>query len=389
MGKGKESIIRRHFGAVSPADKYLIWAVFGLAAFGVVAVYSAVGFLAETKSGGDTERFLLRHLGRVGLALLAMGAISLVDYRKLARIAKVALIFSLGLLAAVQFVGTMTGGARRWLELGPIGFQPSDLTKVALVLYVAVLLAQKQEYIKDFGRAFVPILTWIVVTVTMIGIEDLSSAVMVLAAALTMCFVARVSTLHLVSLSALGMLLATMLLLASPNRAARVESYLDLKIFPNTTEEEVFSASDEGYQAQQARIAFAMGGLTGVGPGKSTQRDFLPAPYNDFIFAIIAEEYGIVGALMLLLLFVILLSRGLLRVARNAPDPLGLFIAVGLSSMLALYGFVHAGVASGLLPVTGLPMPFVSYGGTSMLAAGVMVGILLNISRQIDRVPEE
>ncbi len=389
MGKGRESIIRRHFGATSPADKYLVWTVFGLAAFGIVAVYSAIGFLAETKSGGDTERFLLRHLGRVGLALVAMGVISLVDYRKLARIAKVALIFSLGLLAAVQFVGTMTGGAQRWLELGPIGFQPSDLTKVALVLYVAVLLAQKQEYIKDFGRAFVPILTWIIVTVTMIGIEDLSSAAMVLAATLTMCFVARVNTMHLVSLSALGVLLATMLLLASPNRAARVESYLGLKIFPNTTEEQVFSESDEGYQAQQARIAFAMGGLTGVGPGKSTQRDFLPAPYNDFIFAVIAEEYGIVGALALLFLFVVLLSRGLLRVARNAADPLGLFTAVGLSSMLALYGFVHAGVASGLLPVTGLPMPFVSYGGTSMLAAGVMVGILLNISRQTERIPEE
>jgi cell division protein FtsW len=127
-----------------------------------------------------------------------------------------------------------------------------------------------------------------------------------------------------------------------------------------------------------------MGGLTGVGPGKSIQRDFLPAPYNDFIFAIVAEEYGVLGALILLVLLVFLLFRGLLRIARYAPDPLGLFLAVGLSVMVTLYGFVHAGVASGLLPVTGLPMPFVSYGGTSMMASGLMIGVLLNISRQVE-----
>ena len=125
-----------------------------------------------------------------------------------------------------------------------------------------------------------------------------------------------------------------------------------------------------------------MGGVTGVGPGKSLQRDFLPAPYNDFIFAIIAEEYGMVGASLLLLVFVWLLGRGFLRVAKGAPDPLGLFLATGTDGVsVALYGFINAGVAVGLFPVTGLPMPFVSYGGTSLLATGAMVGILLNVSR--------
>jgi cell division protein FtsW len=161
-----------------------------------------------------------------------------------------------------------------------------------------------------------------------------------------------------------------------------VEAYLGVKLFDHTEEAQVFDHQDEGYQAQQARIAFAMGGFTGLGPGKSVQRDFLPAPYNDFIFAIVAEEYGVLGALLLLGLFVLLLFRGMLRVARHAPDPLGLFLAVGLTTMVVLFAFIHAGVASGLLPVTGLPMPFVSYGGTSMVATGVMVGILLNISRQ-------
>jgi cell division protein FtsW len=152
-------------------------------------------------------------------------------------------------------------------------------------------------------------------------------------------------------------------------------------VFGNTNQEEVFDTQAEGYQADQARIAFAMGGLTGVGPGKSIQRDFLPAPYNDFIFAIIAEEYGLIGATAILLLFVYLLLRGYLRIARGSPDPLGLFLATGLTTAIVLYGFVNAAVASGLFPVTGLAMPFVSYGGTSLVATGAMVGILLNISR--------
>jgi cell division protein FtsW len=178
--------------------------------------------------------------------------------------------------------------------------------------------------------------------------------------------------------------LAYMLLLASPGRAARVESFTGMKLFPNTVAEEVFSAQDEGYQAEQARIAIAAGGVFGVGPGKSIQRDFLPAPYNDFIYAIITEEYGMVGAFVLLGLFVLILFRGLLRVARHAPDPLGCFMAVGLVVMIALYGFIHAGVTARLLPVTGLPMPFVSFGGTNMAASGMMIGILLNISRQTE-----
>jgi cell division protein FtsW len=160
-----------------------------------------------------------------------------------------------------------------------------------------------------------------------------------------------------------------------------VEAFLGVKIFSHTEEAQVFSSQNEGYQAQQARIAFAMGGLAGLGPGKSVQRDFLPAPYNDFIFAIIAEEFGLLGALSILAVLMALLFRGFLRISRYAPDPLGFFLGVGLTSMLALYGFVHAGVSAGLFPVTGLPLPFVSYGGTSMLATGIMVGILLNISR--------
>ncbi|MGI9174350.1 MAG: FtsW/RodA/SpoVE family cell cycle protein [Rhodothermales bacterium] len=378
------SSIKTKLTSLPPADKYILWSVLVLSALGVVAVYSAVSFLAEAKSGGNTERFLLRHVVRIGLALGAMAVFSLIDYRKLARFSRIGLLFSIGLLLAVQIVGVSSGGASRWLRFGSFGFQPSDLAKVALVLYIGVLLVKKQRYITDLSRAFVPLLVWILATTLFIGMEDLSTATIVLASVLVMCFVGRVSLLHLSALPVAGVFLALLLLMASPERAARMEAYLGVKVFSNTEEADVFDEQAEGYQAQQARIAFAIGGWTGVGPGKSIQRDFLPAPYNDFIFAIIAEEYGIIIALGLLGLFALILVRGFFHIARDAPDPLGLFLAVGFTTMIALYGFIHAGVTCGLFPVTGLPMPFVSYGGTSMVATGVMVGILLNISRHCD-----
>ena len=368
-----------------PADKYVVWVVLALSATGVVAVYSAITYLAEVRAGVGPEQFLLQHLLRVGIALGVMGGVSLIDYRTLARYSRLALIGALGLLVAVKVMGLFTEGADRWLRIAGVGFQPSDVAQVALVFYVAVLLVQKQDYVKSFGRAFLPILVWVFATVVLIGIDNLSTAALLLGVVMLMCFVGRVSFFQLVGLGLMGAVLGFALVVNSPARAARVEAYVGMDLFDNTDTEQVMDRQGERYQAQQARMAFALGGLTGVGPGKSTQRDFLPAPYNDFIFAIIAEEYGILGALLLLSGFCLLLFRGYLRIARDAPDPLGLLLGVGFTTLIVTYGFVHAGVSCGLLPVTGLPMPFVSYGGTSLLANGAMVGVLLNISRQSTR----
>ena len=364
-----------------PADRAVIWAVLILSAVGVLAVYSAVSFLAETKSGGDTERFLFRHVLRVALALGAMGLFSLLDYRRLARFSKLALVGSMGLLVAVQVLGAVQGGAQRWLELGPISFQPSDLAKVALILHVAVLLARKQDYLGDLARGFVPLMVWIAPTILLIGMEDLSTAAVLSLTLGVMLFVGRVRLLHMGAVALAGVVLAVGFLATSPQRAARVEAWTGVELFASNDDAVAITSQDENYQADQARIAIAMGGLTGVGPGKSVQRDFLPAPYNDFILAIIAEEYGLIGALLVVFVFVWILGRGFLRVARGAPDPLGLFLATGLTTAVVLGGFVNAMVTCGLLPVTGLAMPFVSYGGTSMLATGAMVGVLLNVSR--------
>ena len=277
------------------------------------------------------------------------------------------------------------GGAVRAFSLGSLSLQPSDIARVALVLYISVLLVRKQEYIHSFQRAALPIFFWIIVTVALIGSEDVSTASLVLMAAIATCFIGRLRVVHLSGLGVACAVLALLMLANSPQRGARLESYLGINLFPGTDTTEVQSPQDEGFQARQARIAFAMGELTGRGPGKSVQRDFLPVPYSDFIFAIIGEEYGLVGALVLLGLFTVLLFRGYLRIARHAPDPLGLLVATGFTTIVALYGFVHTGVSVGILPVTGLPLPLVSYGGTNMIVTGAMVGILLNISRQLKR----
>lgn len=371
------------------ADKYVVWVVIGLAAMGVVAVYSAITYLAEVRAGTEPEQFLVRHLIRVGIAFGVMGIVSLIDYRTVARYSRLGLIGALLLLLAVKIAGSFSAGSDRWLEIAGFGFQPSDLARVALVFYVAVLLVKKQEYVKSFSHAFLPILVWVFGTILLIGIDDLSTSAVLLLAIMLMCFVGRVSALQIGGLGLIGVVLAGALIVTSPHRAARLEAYLGVNLFDETTTEHVMDPHEERYQAQQARIAFAVGGITGIGPGKSIQRDFLPAPYNDFIFAIVAEEYGILGALVLLFGFCVLLFRGYLRIARDAPDPLGLVLAVGFTTLIVVYGFVHAAVSCGLLPVTGLPMPFVSYGGTSMVANGIMVGVLLNISRQADPSTDE
>lgn len=373
--------LRRKVTGRAPADKYVLWVVLALSAVGVVAVYSAITYMAEVRAGTEPVHFLVRHLIRLGIALGAMGVVSLIDYRTIARYSRIALVGALLLLVAVKVTGLFSEGADRWLQVAGIGFQPSELARVALIFYAAVLLVQKQDYVKSFARTFLPILVWVFLTVGLIGLDDLSTAAVLLLAVLLMCFVGRVSTMQIAGLGLLGAMMAFMLIATSPDRAARLEAYLEMDVFASADPEHVMDSQGERYQSQQARMAFAMGGFTGVGPGKSVQRDFLPAPYNDFIFAIIAEEYGLIGALFLLFGFCILLFRGYLRIARNAPDPLGLILAVGLTTLLVTYGFVHAAVACGLLPVTGLPMPFVSYGGTSLLANGIMAGVLLNISR--------
>ena len=331
------------------ADRAVIFAILALSAAGVLAVYSAVSFLAETKSGGDTEKAsLFRHLIRVALALGVAGFFSLVNYRRLASWSKPAMIGALGLLVAVQVLGAVTNGAQR------AGWSRADLVPAVRHRQGGPHPArgraagQKQEYISDLKRGFVPLLIWIAPTVLLIGMEDLSTAAVLSMTMGAMLFVGRVRVLHMAVVALAGVVLAVGLPGVEPAAGGPAGGVDGIELFAGNNETIAIDGQDENYQADQARIAIAMGGLTGVGPGKSVQRDFLPAPYNDFILAIVAEEYGLIGAFLVLGVFVWILGRGFLRVARGAPDPLGLFLALGMTTAVVLGGFVNAMVTCGL-----------------------------------------
>lgn len=359
------------------SDRVLLVSVVMLMVFGILAVYSSIAYFAES-SHTTAGNLVVDHVMKVGIAFLAMLIFSKIDYHHLARFSRMAVVLSWGLLIAVMIYGTEVFGARRSINIVGFSFQPASFASLALLIHISVLIDRKQEYIKDFKRAFMPIMFWVIITCGLIGIEDFSSAAVLLFLSLLIMFIGRISVIQLGTLVLIGLIGATALIVQSPERQSRIEQYVNQVVDINSQEFNI----GEGYQAQQAHIAIAQGEVLGVGIGKSTQRDFLPAPYNDFIFAIIAEEYGLVGSVSLILLFTLIFFRGIGKIAKNAPDTMGMLIAVGCTLTIVLYGFINAGVASGLLPVTGLPMPFVSYGGTSILFSGLMVGILMNISKQ-------
>lgn len=358
------------------SDRVLLVSVILLMMFGALAVYSSIAYFAQ---GHNTTAgsLVTGHIFKLGIAFFVILVVSKIEYSNIAKFSKFGVLISWLLLIAVMIHGELVFGARRSLSVAGFSFQPSSLAAVTLILHLAVLLCKKQEYIKDFKNSFLPIMIWVSITCLLIALEDFSTAALLMGICLCMMFVGRMSTLQLSAVVLIGLIGGSTLIMASGERQSRVEQYIE-----QITEikNESFESS-AGYQAQQAHIAIAQGEIFGVGIGKSTQRDFLPAPYNDFIFAIIAEEYGMVGSFGIILVFCIILIRGIAHIARNARDLLGTLIALGATLMITLYGFVNAAVATGLFPVTGLPMPFVSYGGTSMLFTGLMVGLLLNISK--------
>lgn len=360
------------------SDRVLLVVIIMLMMIGLLAIYSAIAFFAETKHT-TAGHLILIHMVKLGIAVVALLFFSKIDYHLVARFSKIALLLSWLFLIIVIAFGIQKFGAKRELVLGPFSFQPTSFAAASLLLYVASLLNQKQEYIKSFTRSFVPIMLWIIVTCGLIGIEDYSTSAILLMMCLILLFVGRMNIMHLMGLILVGALGSFILISHNPARMRRVTNYFDQVIHIKSNN----FARVNGYQAQQSQIAIARGEVFGVGMGKSSERYFLPAPYNDFIFSIITEEYGLIGATFILVLFTIILFRGFLHIAKNSKDMLGTLIAVGCTISISFYAFVNAAVAAGLFPVTGLPMPFISYGGTSMLFTACLVGVLLNISKKL------
>ncbi|MEX2641024.1 MAG: FtsW/RodA/SpoVE family cell cycle protein [Balneolales bacterium] len=364
-------------GSAAGSDRILLVCVIMLLMAGLLAVYSSIAYFAELKFT-TASNLIAGHIIKIFISFLVLLIFTKIDYHQIVRFSRLAVLLSWLFLIIVTLYGNEVFGARRSLNVGAFSFQPSSLAAVSLLVHVVVLITRKQEYIKDFMRSFVPVMIWVLITCALIGLEDFSSAAILLILCLIVMFVGRINVMHIAALMLLGVIGAGLLVMQTDQRQARISNYVDQVVHIKGDD----FVTGQGYQAQQAQIAMAQGQLFGVGMGKSSQRDFLPAPYNDFIFSIITEEYGLVGASFILLLYTLVLVRGIMFIARRAIDQTGALLAVACTLMIVMYGFVNAAVAAGLFPVTGLPMPMISYGGTNMLFSGVMIGILLNISKQ-------
>lgn len=350
----------------------VIWGiVLLLAVLSILVVYSATGTLAYRKMGGDTEVYLLKHSSLVILSLVVMWASHKIPYKYFARLSLVALWISVPLLAFTFFFGTNVNSASRWITIPIIdqAFQPSDLAKLALIAAVAGMLAKRQRNIRDFQHTFIPIMIWIGLICLLIALANMSTAVLLLATCLLLMFIGRVPMKFLLMVCCVGFLALTSAVFLGQRGGTFVSRV------------EAFVGDDEvPYQAKHSFIAIATGGIAGKGPGNSDQRNFLPHPYSDFIYAIIIEEYGLVGGGFVLFLYLALLYRGM-RVVAISTRPFGGLLSAGLSFALVIQAMVNMAVAVGLAPITGLPLPLLSMGGTSLLFTGISLGIILSISR--------
>ncbi|MFP4369038.1 MAG: putative lipid II flippase FtsW [Candidatus Kapaibacterium sp.] len=368
------SIISKRNGHI---DWFILLPVAGLMFFSLAFVYSASATIAEMRFG-MAEKLFWNHALRVFIGLLIMIGFAKIDYHFWQKISKPLIIFSILLLVFVLAGGSTIKGASRWINLGPISFQPSELAKFALVIHFAALFAIKRDVIKDLEKGFLPLILWTILICGLIALQpNFSNMMVIFIISLLMMFIGNTNLIHLGAASLAGLTAAGIYAVSAPYRMNRFLAFFG-------SDNGAVDIENVSYQLNQSLIALGNGGLLGVGPGQNRQSHlFLPESYGDFIFAIIGEEYGFIGVFFILAVFVFILWRGLL-IAKRAPDDFGYFLAAGIIITFAVYVFVNAGVNTGLLPTTGVPMPFISYGGTAVFIYAAAIGILLNISSHTD-----
>jgi cell division protein FtsW len=358
--------------ATGPVDPVLAAVVVALVGFGVVMVYSASAVQA-TVQYHDPQFFLKRQTVYAAAALALAWAASRVDYHRLYKLTYpvLALVGTLLLLCVIGF-GHSGGGAARWLSIGPVHVQPAEMAKLALVIWLAYSLAKKAEKVKTFTVGFLPHL--IVAGVFMLLClkqPDFGSAVVLLLLTFTMLFVAGAKVGYILGASILGAAAGAALVRFREYRYERYLAWLHMDEH----------RQDLAYQPFQSVMSFGSGGPTGLGLGRGLQTLYLPEAHTDFVAAIVGEELGFLGVASLCAAYFLLVSRGV-RAALRAPDDFGSFLAFGLSAMFGVQALVNLSVALAILPTKGLTLPFVSFGGSSLLVNAVAAGILLNVSRQ-------
>ena len=365
----------------------VIWGVVLLLSFiSLLAVYSSTGSLAY-RMEKNSSYYLIKQVMVLGLGLLITYWVHKINYTKFARIAVILYLLSLPLLLYTLFFGTSLNEGSRWIRLPVINltFQTSDLAKLALFMFLARVLSMKQDVIKDLRKGFIPVLLPMLFTCALIAPANLSTALMLGATCSIVFFIGRVQIKHLLLLGAVGIMgisvLFTVSKLTGFGRAKtwqqRIEDFAGGKKKDGKTE--------DVYQVQQAKIAIANGGITGRGPGRSLQKNFLPHPYSDFIFSIIIEEYGLIGGAVVMMLYLLFLWRSIL-IFKRCPFAFGAFLAVGLSITLVFQAMLNMAVNVHLVPVTGLTLPMISMGGSSIWFTSIAIGIVLSVSRYVDEM---
>ena len=364
----------------------MIWLiVILLSIMSILVVYSASGSMAYKLRGGNTEYYLVQQLVFLCAGLLLMHMFYRFDYSIYLRWAPIGLLIAVPLLFYTVFFGTEINEARRWITIPWIDktIQTSDFGKLALILFVARSLATKQDYIKDFRGAFVPIIVPVILVCGLIAPADLSTAALLFVTCILMMFVGRISLKYVFMLGMLGILAGALIYIIG----LKFPDFVRVETWASRVKDFI-AMGDGDFQVQQAKIAIAEGGFFGVGPGHSIQRNHLPYAYADCIYAIICEEYGLVGGVTVLFLYLWLLFRCLSIVVKS-PKAFGAILAFGLCLNLVIQAFANIAVSVQLVPATGLTLPLISMGGTSLLFTCVSLGIILSVSRHADQAYAE
>lgn len=371
----------KYLSTLLQGDK-VIWLVVGLLAiFSVLTVYSSAEALA-LRTGADTESFLVKHIVLLIAAVALIYICHLVSYIKYGRLSTILLVLAVPMLLYTQLLGETFNQATRWIRLPFIGvtFQTSDFAKIALIMYTARTLSLMQKQKIALGELVIPI----ILVCGLIAPSDLSSALILFFTCALLMFVGRIEMRNVFSLIMLGVGAFAVLIMLS--------EFLPGIIRVDTWQSRLYDfwVGDAGnqFQVEQAQMALAQGGFFGVGPGNAQQAHFLPHSYSDYIFCVIVEEYGTFGAIITITLYTTLLLR-CIRLVTRSPKAFGAMLALGLCLSLVIQAFVHMAVNVNLLPVTGLTLPFVSMGGTSLLFTGISLGIILSVSKYIETTAGE
>jgi cell division protein FtsW len=397
----------KHLGSRTKGDK-VIWAVVVLLALmSLLAVYSSTGLLAYKMYKGNTEIYLFKQFAFIIAGVMIIYFAHMVNYIIYARVAKILFLISIPLLFYTLFFGVKLNEGSRWIRLPIVNmtFQTSDLAKLALIMYISRLLSRKQDQIKDFRNGFLPVILPVAVVCMLIVPANLSTALLIGATCMMLMFIGRVSGKHLLLTMGVVMIPLLVLIMAAvvrhkstdaPLVKSKTESRAGLLIrvdtWINRVENFMYGTKadkqDDNYQVNQAKIAVANGGWIGLGPGNSRQRNFLPHPYSDFIYAIIIEEYGLIGGAVIMFIYLVFLFRSI-RIFKKCPFAFGAFLALGLSFTLMIQAIANMAVNVNLFPVTGVTLPLISMGGSSFLFTCLAIGIILSVARNAERIEGE